>query len=151
MKIVTLNRKARFEYHILETLTAGLILQGNEVKAVKKQGCNISNSYIGVYNDSPLIYQMQIEQYKYVSRRSFDYKYYHSTRARELLLNKREIDKLMGKLKEEGVTAIPLKVFISDHGFVKIEFGICKGKKLHDKRAAIKARDWSRDKRSLQV
>lgn len=151
MKVIALNRKARFEYHILETLTAGMILQGNEVKAVKMQGCNISNAYIGIHNDIPLIYHMQIEQYKYTNRRGFDYKSYHSTRARELLLNKREINKLIGKLREEGITAIPLKVFVTDHGFIKVEIGVAKGKKEFDKRAAIKERDWSRDKRSLGI
>lgn len=131
---VCTNRKARFEYELLSKYTAGLVLKGTEVKPIRNGKCNISSAYISFINGKPVIYGMQIESTGL-----------NSKRTRSLLLKKREISKLIGQNEQKGLTLVPLHIFISQTGFIKIEFAVGKGKKEYDKRAAIKKRELERE------
>lgn len=144
MKVICINRKAKFDYNILDKYTAGLQLLGSEVKVVRQQQCSINEAYINFSLGRPVIYNMNIPQYAY----SLDK--YDPKRMRYLLLNKREINKLLGKLKQMPCTLIPLNVFISTTGYMKIEFGLCTGKKDFDKRVTIKEREWERKKTDMR-
>lgn len=141
--IICINRKASFEYEILSRYDAGIVLFGCEVKPVRAKGCNISSAYIGFDKGRAVIYNMHIDN----NVNSFDKP--DCKRARYLLLKKREINKLIGQSKEKGITFIPLSVKISDTGFVKVEFGLCRGKKLYDKRESIKQKELSREKQQI--
>lgn len=144
MKIICINRKAKYEFNIINKFEAGIVLLGCEVKSVRMQRCNISQSYISFRDEKPVIYGMSIDSYK----QSFEK--YDQKRIRNLLLHKREINKLQGKMSQSNYTLIPLQVLISDTGFVKVEFGLCEGKKLYDKRATIKEREWNLKKSILK-
>lgn len=145
MKQICVNRKAKFEYTILDKYNAGLVLQGGEVKSVRNQYCNINQAYIAFKNGVPVIYGMNIDAYK----QSMPSIKYEPKRIRSLLLHKREINKLVGKMQQSNFTLIPLQIFISDTGYVKVEFGLCQGKKLHDKRESIKEREVLRSQMSF--
>jgi len=143
MQVICVNRKAVFEFHILEKYCAGLVLEGCEVKSIRMKKCSIAQAYISFQHEKPVIYGMHIDLYK----QSFEK--YDEKKVRNLLLNKKEIRKIMGRLNQGNYTLIPLKVFIANTGFVKIEFGFCEGKKKFDKRAAIKEREWNLQKTRL--
>jgi SsrA-binding protein len=135
------NRRAYFDFEILDKLTAGIMLTGTEIKSIREGKANINEAFCIVTKDDELfIRNMHITEY---SRGSY---YNHEPlRPRKLLLNKKEIVRWGSKIKEKGLTLVPLKVFLSDRGFVKIEIGLAKGKKTHDKRDSIKAKDSKRE------
>ncbi len=135
------NRRAYFDFEILDKLTAGIMLTGTEIKSIREGKANINEAFCIVTKDDELfIRNMHITEY---SRGSY---YNHEPlRPRKLLLNKKEIVRWGSKIKEKGLTLVPLKVFLSDRGFVKIEIGLAKGKKNHDKRDSIKAKDSKRE------
>ena len=128
IKIVTDNRKASFDYVLLERFEAGLVLKGTEIKSIRKGSCNIKDSYIVVKNGEAFILNMHIS--KYDEGNIFNHE---PLRTRKLLLHKKEINKLIGTVKNEGITLIPTKVYLL-RGNAKVEFAIAKGKKNYDKR-----------------
>ena len=140
-KIVATNRKARFEYFILETYEAGISLQGSEIKSIRSGQMSLGEAYVKVEEGKQAwLVGAHIAQYDPASR------YNHNpTRPRRLLLNKREIRNIWNDVRLKGVTVIPLRVYLK-HGLAKVEIGIAKGKKLYDKRETIAKRDFEREK-----
>ncbi|TLS68131.1 SsrA-binding protein SmpB [Mariprofundus erugo] len=134
------NRRARYEYHILETLEAGMILCGPEVKSIRLGQANLAEAHCIIRNDRILLLGCHVSPYKPASMNNPD-----PTRTRELLLNKKEAARLVGKLKEKGLTLVPLKLYFNARGYAKLEIGLARGKKMHDKRAATKERDVKRE------
>ncbi len=135
MKIICNNKKANYEYFILDKYEAGIKLKGTEIKSIRAGKISINDAYIGIKDNKVYIYNMFIGKYEYGNIFNHD-----ELRDRELLLNKNEIRKLANKIKLEGLTIIPLKAYFKD-ALVKIEIGLAKGKKLYDKRETIKERD----------
>ncbi len=139
-KINIENRRARFDYQFLETFTAGLVLTGTEIKSIREGKAGLSDSYCYFKNDELFIKNMHVTEY---SEASF---YNHEqTRERKLLLNRIELNKLSKKVKDQGLTIIPVRLFINDKGFAKLEIALAKGKKQFDKRDDIKKRDIERE------
>ena len=134
-----LNRKARFNYFIEEEYECGIVLKGTEIKSVREGSCNIGDSYAHVKRGELFIINMFISPYK--QGNIFNHE---ETRTRKLLMHKREIIKLANKVKLEGYTLIPLKVYLKDNK-AKILLGLCKGKKDYDKRETMKERDIKRE------
>ena len=137
MEIV--NRKARHEYNILENYTAGLVLQGSEVKSIKAGKANIGDAYCVITNGEVWMKNSHVSKYD-----SDKFTNHEEKRDRKLLLNKKEIRRLVSDIQNPGYTIIPLKMFIIK-GKIKIEIGLCKGKKDYDKRESIKERDTKRE------
>ncbi len=135
IKVVVFNRRARHDYEILETIEAGIVLTGSEVKSIREGKVSINEAYAGVEDGEIFIYDMHIAPYtKSSSAFGHDPK-----RPRKLLLTRREINRLIGKVKEKGLTLIPLKVYFKG-ALVKIELALVKGKRKYEKREAIKRR-----------
>ncbi len=132
MKIVATNRKATFEYFILDKYEAGIKLTGTEIKSVRLGQININDAYVIIRNNKVEIINMFIA--KYEKGNIFNHE---ERRTRELLLHKKEIYKLATKIKLEGLTLVPLKAYFKE-SLLKIEIGLCKGKKLYDKRQSLK-------------
>jgi len=130
------NRKARFEYELLEVFTAGLQLQGTEIKSLREGNANLAEAYCYVKESEVWVTGMYIAEYNYGS-----YMNHEPKRLRKLLLNKKEISKIVSALQDVGVTIVPLKLFINDKGWAKIEIALARGKKLHDKRQDLKQKD----------
>lgn len=136
------NRKANFDYEILEKFEAGIVLCGTEVKSLRIHKVNMNDSYAGLSkNNEIFIYQLHIPEYAIANRMNHEPK-----RARKLLLRKKQIDKLIGQLKKGGCTLVPISIYFNEKGFVKLSVGLGKGKKNVDKRETIKEREWNRDK-----
>ena len=140
LKIICLNRKASFNYFFEDLLEAGIILRGSEIKSVRNGKVNIADSYAVEKNGEIVLINSHIASYKQASHSN-----HKPMDERKLLLNKREISKLIGKIQREGFTIIPTKMYFKK-GKAKIELAIAKGKKQFDKRASKKNRDWNRDK-----
>lgn len=138
IKIITENRKARFDYHILETFEAGLVLTGSEVKSLRNGQANLKDSYISFRGDEAYLQKAHISVYAASS-----YNNHEPERLRKLLLNRRELNKIFGALKEKGQTCVPLKMYFSK-GRVKLEIALVKGKDKGDKRESIRKRDADR-------
>ena len=143
-KLAADNRKARYSYAITETLEAGIALQGTEIKSLRGGKATIGESYAGPMGNELFLFNAHIPEYLEANRFNHDVR-----RPRKLLLHRRQINKLMGAIQREGYTVIPLKVYFNDKGRAKVELGLGKGKKLHDKRETEKTRDWNRDKQRL--
>jgi len=139
IKIIAENRKARHDYFIEEAYEAGIALTGTEVKSLRAGKVNLKDSYAQVINGEMFIEQMHISPYEQGNRFNVD-----PLRRRKLLMHKREIMKLYGQVKQEGLTLIPLKLYFTK-GKVKVEIAVCKGKKLYDKRDAEAAKDAKRE------
>ncbi|MCQ2799246.1 MAG: SsrA-binding protein SmpB [Bacilli bacterium] len=133
------NRRAHFEYFLSDFMTAGLVLTGTEIKSLRRGDANISDAYILIQHGEVYVTNMHIAPYKEGNIFNVDH-----LRDRKLLLNKQEIRKLAAKIKLDGHTCVPTKVFLS-HGYAKMEIAIAKGKQLHDKRATIKEKDLKRE------
>ena len=140
LKIICLNRKARFNYFFNEIIEAGIVLKGSEIKSVRSGKVNIAESYAVEKNGEMFLVNSHIPIYKEAS-----FSNHNPYEERKLLFNKREINKLIGKVNQEGFTLIPTKMYFKK-GKAKIEIAIAKGKKLHDKRQTKKTRDWNREK-----
>ena len=134
------NRKAHHEYSILQTFVCGIVLQGSEVKSLRAGKGNISDAYCCVSKGEIWMKNSHISKFE-----SDRFTNHEEKRERKLLLNKREIRKIEQELKVQGITLIPLKIFSNEHNLLKLEIGICKGKKLYDKRNDIKDRDNERE------
>lgn len=138
IKIIANNKKARHDYFILEEYEAGIVLKGTEVKSVRQGKVSIKESYCQINNAEVFIFGMHISPYEQGNIYNVD-----PLRTRKLLLNKKEILKLIGKTKEKGLTLVPLKVYLK-YGLVKLEIGLAKGKKIYDKRETIAKKDAER-------
>ena len=136
---VATNRQARFQYHIFDKFEAGVVLQGSEVKSIREGQVNLQDSFVRFEGDEAFVHNMHVKPYAY----SRDYP--EPTRARKLLLKRAELDKLAGRVSKKSFTCIPLSVYFNKRGKVKLEIALCQGKKLHDKREALKRREDQRE------
>lgn len=143
-KVVADNRKARFAYAIDGTIEAGIMLMGSEVKALRSGKATIAESYAQAKDGEIWLVNAYIPEYTMANRFNHEPK-----RMRKLLVRKTEARKLSAAVQREGMTLVPLKVYFNPKGIAKVELGIAKGKKLHDKRETEKKRDWARDKAQL--
>lgn len=135
------NRKARFQYEVLDKYVAGIVLAGTEIKAIRQGKANIGESFCEFNNGELYVINMHIHEYSHATH------FNHDPRSqRKLLLNKNELRSLGKSVRNSGLTIIPLRLFINKRGLAKLQIGLCKGKKLHDKRQTIKKRE---DKRRL--
>ena len=134
------NKKASFEYFLLEKFTAGIVLSGTEIKSVRESKANITDAYCLFVNEELFIRNMHIAEYTFGTCNNHEPK-----RDRKLLLTKREIKKLTNRLKEQGITIVPLFLFVNEKGLAKIEISIAKGKKQFDKRETLKGKDMQRE------
>ena len=134
------NKKASFEYHILEDFTAGIKLLGTEIKSIREGKANISDAFCTFINGELYVRNLHISEYSHGSFYNHEAK-----RDRKLLLTKKEIKKLVIKGEDKGLTIIPLKIFISDRGFAKMNIALAQGKKAFDKRESMKERDVKRE------
>ena len=139
-KIITINRKASFNFFFKEIFEAGIVLRGSEIKSIRDGKVNIADSYAIEKDGEIYLINSHIPIYKQAS-----YSNHNPYSERKLLLNKKEINKLIGRVNEEGFTLVPTKMYFKK-GKAKVEIAIAKGKKLYDKRAVKKKRDWDREK-----
>ncbi len=138
------NRKARFNYTIVDEYETGIVLVGSEVKSIRSGNVNIKDSYAEVKNGEMFVYQMNISQYPFAYYGNHD-----PVRPRKLLLHKKEILKIAGKITEKGITVVPLSLYFKK-GKIKMKIGLAKGKRLYDKRQTIKDRDANRELRRIR-
>jgi SsrA-binding protein len=144
MKTIAVNKAARFNYEILETFEAGIVLQGSEVKSIREGRISLKESFADIRDREMVLIDCHIQPYEAANRWNHD-----PRRVRKLLLHHREIKRLTGKVQERGLTLIPLQVILNDKGLVKIEIALGKGKKVYEKRETIKARDLDRQVRAV--
>ena len=140
LKIICLNRKASYNYFFEDLIEAGIVLKGSEIKSIREGKVSIADSYAVEKKGEIVLINSHIAEYKQANNSN-----HKSTAERKLLLNKREINKLIGKLQREGLTIVPTKMYFKK-GKAKIEIAVAKGKRQYDKRITKKNRDWNRDK-----
>jgi SsrA-binding protein len=140
-RIAAQNRKARHEYTIVDTIEAGIMLVGTEIKSLRAGKGNISEAYAGPNGDELILYNAYIPEYQ--AKMPFPHE---TRRPRKLLLHRRELRKLVGAIAKDGMTLVPLDIHFNNRGIAKVQLGLAKGRKAHDKREAIKQRDWNREK-----
>jgi SsrA-binding protein len=138
------NRKARHDYFIDDSVEAGLVLTGTEVKSLRGGRASMSDAYASEDKGELWLWNLHIPEYAPAQRFNHEPK-----RARKLLLHKKQITRLLGQVQREGYTLIPLAIYFNDRGRAKCELGLARGKKAHDKRETIKQRDWNREKQRL--
>lgn len=134
------NKKAYFEYEILEKFVAGIQLAGTEIKSIRNSKASIVEAYCRFTQKELYVVNMNISEYDFGNINNHE-----ARRDRKLLLNKKELEKLQKKIRESGLTIVPLKLFLNERGLAKLEIGLAKGKKLHDKRETLKSKDAQRD------
>lgn len=139
-KAVATNRKAYHDYFIEEKFEAGIMLQGTEVKSLRDGRVNLQDSYASVKGDEIFLHHCHISPYSHGNIMN-----HQPLRTRKLLLHRKEINKLLGKTQQQGLTLIPLRIYFSKRGLAKVELGLAKGKKQHDRRESIKTREASRE------
>ncbi|HOV86774.1 MAG TPA: SsrA-binding protein SmpB [Syntrophobacteraceae bacterium] len=144
IRLVCRNKKAYFEYEILETFEAGMMLLGTEVKSLREGRANLKDSYARIKKGEVFLYDLHISPYPHAS-----YNNHEPERVRKLLLHGFEIKRLQGKTQERGLSLIPLKIYFS-HGRAKAELALARGKKLHDKRESLKKKDEARELQRLR-
>jgi len=138
-KIESRNKKASFEYFLLDTFVAGMQLLGTEIKAIREGKSNLTDAFCFFVDGELFVKNLHIAEYSHGA-----YANHEPRRVRKLLLNKKELKKIQGKLKEKGLTIVPVNLFVNEKGLAKIEISIAKGKKLFDKRDTIKTKDVKR-------
>lgn len=143
-KLIAENRRARFDYFLDETVEAGLVLTGTEVKSLRNGRANIAESYAAVEGREIVLVNADIPPYAGGNRFNHE-----PRRPRKLLLHKKEVNKLIGAVQRDGRTLIPTRLYWNDKGLAKLQIALAKGKKAHDKREATAERDWQRDKARL--
>lgn len=138
------NRKARFNYEVVDTFEAGIELKGTEVKSLREGKSNIAESYAAAHEGELFLYNAYIPEYLQANR------FNHETRRpRRLLMHRREINRLTGAVQRDGMTLVPLRLYFNDRGRAKLQLALARGKKTYDKRETEKRRDWERDKARL--
>ena len=143
MRLVAKNKKAFFNYEILETYEAGISLLGSEVKSIREGRVSLKESYAEIKEGEVFLLSCHISPYGPANRLNHD-----PLRERKLLLHRRQIKRLIGKIKERGYTLVPTKILINERGMVKVEIGLAKGKRVHQKREVIRERDREREMQS---
>lgn len=138
------NRKARFEYEILETIEGGMVLMGTEVKALRRGRANISDAYAGEKDGALWLMNSEIGEWEGGNRFKHE-----PRRYRKILLKRKQEEKLLGQIKQKGMTLVPLKLYFNNRGFAKVLLGIAKGRKDFEKREVQKERDWQRDQQRI--
>ncbi len=144
MKIISTNRKASFNYFIEDKFEAGIVLTGSEIKSLRNGKASIEEAYVSDYKGELYLLNANIAKYAQSNQFNHDEK-----RQRKLLLHSKQISKFLGLLKIKGTTIVPLKMYFNDNNRVKVEIAVASGKKLFDKRATIKERDWQRERGRL--
>ena len=144
IKVIADNRRARYDYEIMQTFEAGIALQGSEVKSLRGGRTTLAESYAAMKGGELWLINSNIPEYREANRFNHEPK-----RPRKLLLHKKEIDKLSNGVLREGLTIVPLKMFFNKRGRCKVDIALARGKKLHDKREAIKERSWDRERARL--
>jgi SsrA-binding protein len=142
---VATNRKARFNYHIEDTIEAGLVLLGSEVKSLRLGRVNISDAYAAEQFGKLVLMNLYIGVWESGAK----YNNHEPFRVRQLLLKHRDIERMKGAISKQGMTLVPLTIYFNKRGFAKVELGLAKGKQLHDKRETEKNREWDREKSRL--
>ena len=140
-KIISKNRKVYFDYEVIDEYVAGIVLVGTEVKSIKSNKVSLLGSFCFIENNEIFIKSMDIA----VNKETSHTLNHNPTRDRKLLMKKKEIVKLHESITQKGLTVVPLEIFLTDSGFIKIKIGLVKGKKLYDKRESLKAKDLDRD------
>ena len=140
MKIIAQNRRARHQFEILETLEAGIVLQGSEVKSLRAGNCEIVDGFIRIDGGEAYMLKVHIGEYSHGG-----YSNHQPTRKRKLLLHARQVNQLRVKMEEKGLTVVPLKIYFNPKGRIKVEIAVGRGKKTHDKRRAKKDQEMKRD------
>ena len=143
-KLIAENRKARYEYAILEDIEAGMVLTGTEVKSLRTGRVSINDAHAGEMKGELWLFNLTIPEYTQANRFNHEPK-----RPRKLLVHRKQLNKLLGQVKIKGLTLIPLKMYFNERGIAKILLGLGKGKKEYEKREVIKKRDWQREQREL--
>lgn len=141
MKVVCSNKKAYYDYEVIDSYEAGISLLGTEVKSLRIGQASLKESLVRIIHQEVFLFNCHISPYGYASRQNHE-----PTRTRKLLLHRQEINRLIGKVKEKGLTLIPLKIYFKK-GKAKVEIALCKGKKLYDKRESIKEKEHQREMR----
>ncbi|PLX70314.1 MAG: SsrA-binding protein [Denitrovibrio sp.] len=139
MKVFAKNKKAFFDYEILETFETGIQLRGTEVKSIKDARVSLKEAFVKIIGSEVFLVNAHVPEYLQGNRNNHE-----PTRSRKLLMHRKQIDKLIGKIKEAGLTLVPLKIYQKDR-LIKLEIALAKGKKTHDKRQVIKERDLQRE------
>ena len=145
-KVVAENRKARYNYFIEDALEVGIVLEGSEVKSLRNGQGNIAESYASVEDGELWLINSHIQKYSQAKSDAFSH---DERRRRKLLVRARELDRLAQGVGREGMTLVPLRLYFNERGIAKLEIGLAKGKKSHDKRDTEKKRDWQRQKQRL--
>ena len=141
-KYVSLNRKARHDYFITDTVEAGIVLFGTEVKSLRSGQASIQESFAIPKDGGIYLLNVYIPEYQQAGQ----HLQHETRRPRQLLLHKRQVEKFLGAVKREGMTMVPLGIYFNKRGIAKVELGLAKGKEKRDKREAVKERDWNREK-----
>ncbi len=144
IKVIADNRRARYDYEIMQVFEAGIELKGSEVKSLRGGRTNLAEAYAAMKGGELFLINSNIAEYREANRFNHEPK-----RPRKLLLRKKEIDKLSSGVLREGLTIVPLKMFFNPRGRAKVDIALARGKKLHDKREAIKERSWDRERARL--
>lgn len=139
-KVVATNKKAYHQYHVDSIIEVGMVLKGPEVKSLRAGRVNLRDGYATIKNGEVWLHNVHISAYKFATHESPD-----PMRVRKLLLNKREIKKLLGKVQEKGFALIPIKIYFTSKGKAKLGLGVCKGKTLYDKRHSLKKKEADRE------
>ena len=145
MRDLAVNRRARFDYHFLDVIEAGIVLTGSEMKSLRLGRCSLAEAFAGemTENGCSEIYLFNTNISIYENAKFFNHE---PKRPRKLLLHKRQIHKFLGSIRRKGLTLVPLRIYLNKKGYAKLEIALAQGKKLHDKRETIKQREWQRDK-----
>jgi SsrA-binding protein len=143
-KVIAMNRKARHNYQIEEEIEAGVMLTGSEVKSLRAGESNITDSYAEIKGKEMFLINCYIKEYEQANRNNHE-----SRRVRKLLLHRKEINKMSSAVQRKGMTIVTLKLYFNDKNKAKVMLGLARGKKLHDKRASDKEKDWNRQKERL--
>ena len=144
-KTVAENRRARFDYFIEQTFDAGIVLAGTEVKSLRKGQASLNESYAGEIKGELFLINAHIAEYTQAGKAGSKAQH-EIRRPRKLLLHRKEVDKLLGSIRREGMTIVPIQIYFNERGMAKVQIGLAKGKKQHDKRQTEKKRDWDREK-----
>jgi SsrA-binding protein len=139
------NRRAKFDYHLEETIEAGIMLEGTEVKSLRMGQCNLTDSHAAEKNGSIYLFNSYIPEYQKAGPKA----QHETRRPRQLLMKKREIARLIGQISRGGYTLVPTKIYFNKKGLAKVELALAKGKQTRDKRETIKQRDWDRQKHRI--
>lgn len=141
MMLIASNKKAFHDYEIMETIEAGIVLTGDEVKSIRKKQVSLNESFATTHQGELVLLNCNVTPYSHAYMKSENY----SRRSRKLLLHKKELNRLVGDISRKGVTIVPLKMYLNDRGYVKVELGIAKHKKMVNKKQDLKERDIRRE------